>query len=151
MKTRLTAGSFIETLTREELAEELRSFGKSWREEVSRGVRFRRRSFTGTVDANGALTITETGPAEGMLWSVTRLCFAQGTPGANGVNIYANEAAPSNMLWRGLTSNASPADTGVVLVSGDSLVIAGTGLTVAETVVITAGIKEVPTMLGWSS
>jgi hypothetical protein len=55
------------------------------------------------------------------------------------------------MLWRGLTANASPSDTGVVLVSGDSLVIAGTGLTVGETVVITAGIKEVPTMLGWSS
>lgn len=151
MKTEIRSGAHIETLTREEFRDELRSFGKSWREELSRGTRFRRRSWSGIVAADGTLTILADGPAEGMLWSITRATFAEGTPGATGVNIYVNEAAPSAMLWRGLTGNATPSDTGIMLVSGDTLVIAGAGLVVAETVVINAGIKEVPTMLGWSS
>ena len=151
MKAKLELGATLDTLTRAELADELKAFGRSWREELSRGVRYRRRAWDGVVDGSGNLLITADGPAEGMMWSLTRLTFAAGTPGASGVNLYANEASALSMLWRGLVSNDSPAETGVVLVSGDVLVIAGTGLTATERVVITASVKEVPTMLGWSA
>lgn len=155
MKTKLQAGLTIDTLTQDELRAELHAFAhsamKSWREELSRGVKYRRRAYTGTVAADGTLTIIGDGPAEGMIWSLTRLTFAAGTPGATGVNLHANEVAGGSMLWRGLVDNEEPSDTGVVLVGGDVLVIAGSGLTVAEQIIITVSIKEVPAMLGWSA
>lgn len=141
----------VDVLNRAELGEELRAFGKSWREEVSRGIRYRRRSWSGVVDAAGTLNVVGDGPAEGMMWSISRLTFAGGTAGANGVNLYANEIAAGAVLCRGITTNVFPSDTGIVLVSGDVPVIGGFGLTVGETIVVTAGIKEVPTMLGWSA
>lgn len=151
MKMKLHAGAELDMLTKDELADTLRAFGKSWREEASRGVRYRRRAWDGIVAADGSLTIRADGPAEGMMWSITRVTFAGGTAGATGVNLYANEVAATQVLARGITTNLFPSETGIVLVSGDQLVIGGFGLTVAEQVIITASIKEVPTMLGWSA
>jgi len=155
MITEIKAGAKIDTITADELREVLRS----WQAELTRGARFRRRSMYGVVDAAGALAIgggeDGVGPAEGMVWAVTRLSVAAGTMVAAGLNVYANDANPGSLLWRGLGSttdgnNITPGDHAIVLNSGDQIIVTGAGLTVAEQVVVNLTAKEVPAQMAWS-
>lgn len=149
MKQKLTANGELDLLTREELAGVLRS----WQTELTRGARMRRHSITGTA-AGGVLAMGDNpdGPAEGMAWAITRLSIAPGpTVPAGGIQVFANtELSPSSLLIGNLTDDVFPGDHGCVLLSGDSLRIAGTGLGATDVVTVTMSIKEVPIQQVWS-
>lgn len=146
MKVKLTAGAELDMITADEVRRELRA----WHTEVTRGAKFRRRSLAGAVNGAGELLITDDGPGEGFVWAITRLSVAAGLAADQSVSVYMNDANPSSLVWSGLVDNATPGDHGIVVTSGESLVIAGTGLTAGWAVVVTATIKEVPALMAWS-
>lgn len=154
MKQKLMAGTELDILTGPELREIARDTLKAWRVELARGAKLRRHVMTGDV-AGGAVAIGDNndGPAEGMAWAVTRVTVAPGpTLGANGLSLYVNDSASlTNLVLANLgVGNVFPGDHGLNLVSGDSLRITGSGITVAPQVVVTFGIREVPIQEAWS-
>lgn len=148
-KQKITANGELDLLTATELEHVLRS----WRTELTRGVKLRRHAIMGTIDAGGLLEMGENhdGPAEGMAWAVTRFSVgsALAVP-AGGIQVYVNAVNPSSLLVRNLTGDVYPGDHGCNLQSGDSLRIAGSGLPVSTQIVVTMSIKEVPIQQIWS-
>lgn len=147
MKHKITAGAELDLLTAGEVRAELRS----WSAELTRGARFRRRSWQGT-GAGAPLTIAGDGPAEGFVWAVTRLTMIGHDPFNNNANVYVGEVAPSQCVWTKLTdSSVATGDHGIVLAAGESLIFAvGGNVTALAQVTITATIKEVPALMAWS-
>lgn len=152
---KIAAGNDIETLSRDELDDALTKFAVSWRREQLRGFTTRRISRQGTADAAGAIRIggadspTEgLGPAEGMVWSVTRLGYtnAAGTPV---VALSLNGDQPSDFV-RALTADvngnhyAEYGSNALLLDSGDVLLITGTGITAGTVVTVSGAAVEVP-------
>ncbi len=154
MKTKIQAGADIDLLTADELRQTVQGVLKSWSTELTRGVKLRRHAIMGTTDAGGILTAGDNhdGPAEGMAWAVTRLSVVPGpTLGAAGLQVYANDAnTPSALMIRNLTTDVFPGDHGCNLLSGDSIRIAGTGITANAQVIVTMQVKEVPIQQIWS-
>lgn len=152
MKTKLHAGAELDFLTAKELEDVL----QNWRTELTRGAKLRRYSISGAATAGGALEIGANidGPAQGMVWSITRLSVALPTGAAlatAGLQVYANTVSPSSLLIGQLTiADVFPGDHGVFLHGGDSLRIAGAGITASAVITVTLGIKEVPEMMAWS-
>lgn len=148
--TKIEAGATLDVLTRAELAEVLRS----WQTELTRGVKSRRLSLQGNVNAAGVLLIggPDDGPAEGMAWAITRLSVAPGPAlPASGLNVYANTVeSQAALLIAGLLTNVFPGDRGCVLLSGDHLQITASGMVAATQVTVTLQIKEVPIQQIWS-
>lgn len=148
MKTKIAAGAEIDTLTRAELEQVM----QSWRNELTRGARFRRHAIRGTVDAAGNLMMggPEDGPNESLAWAVTRLSIAPGpTIPAGGLQVYVNDAGNSTLLLRSLVTDLFPGDHGCVLATGDALRIGGSALTVGDNIWVTLSIKEVPIQQVW--
>lgn len=146
---KITANGVLDIMTKDELRDVL----KNWQTELTRGAKLRRLSIIGNTDGAGALVMggNDDGPAEGMAWAVTRLSVAPGpTLAAAGIQVYANDVNPSSLLVRNLTTDVFPGDHGCNLLSGDSLRIAGTGITASTSVTVTLSIKEVPIMQIWS-
>lgn len=151
MKTKLTSGAELDFLTRDELRDTL----KSWQTELTRGVKLRRRAITGNATAGGVLVMgdDQDGPSEGMAWAITRLSVVPSatTLGANGLQVYANtHESGAGLLIASLKTDVFPGDHGCNLMSGDSLRIAGTGITAGGEVWVTMSIKEVPVQQIWS-
>lgn len=146
-KQKLTAGAELDLLNATEIRRELRS----WSQELLRGPRFIRRSWSGT-GAGAPLEIRGDGPADGFMWAVCRLSMIGHDPVNNGATVYLNEAAPSQLVWTRLSdTNGSPGDHGIVLGSGESLLFAvGGNVTADAQVTITATIKEVPALMAWA-
>jgi hypothetical protein len=68
-----------------------------------------------------------------------------------GLDIFANSADSSaSLLLAGVSGNVFPGDHGCNLLSGDSLRIAGSGLTPDQHVTVTLSIKEVPSAMAWN-
>lgn len=148
MKIKLHAGAELETLTAAELRGELRA----WSGEVLRGARFRRRSWIGE-GAGAALQIRGDGPAEGFVWAVTRLTVSGAgfDPLSQKVNVYLNEATPTQLQYAELNYNAFPGDHGIIVEPGDALLFAVTGTVAAGAqVIVTATVKEVPALMQWA-
>jgi hypothetical protein len=149
-KQKLTANAELDLLT----SGEVRDVLKSWANELTRGARLRRWSIQGTTDGTGNLLMggNNDGPEEGMMWAVTRLSVAPGpTLAASGLVVYANDnVSPSAVLISKLINDQFPGDHGCVLAGGDSLRIAGVGITAGAQVTVTMSIKEVPALMGWS-
>lgn len=150
MKVRLTAGAELDMLTRDELASVL----QSWRTELTRGVRTRRVSIAGAVDAAGNLLMGDggDGPNESLAWAVTRISVAPGPVlPLGGLQVFANDTSSAGgLLIAALTGDVFPGDRGLVLMPGDSLRITGSGLVAATQVMVTAQVKEVPVQQVWS-
>jgi len=143
------AGTIVDLLT----ADEIRDVLKSWSVELTRGARMIRRPILGSTDGAGGLVMggNTDGPDEGMVWAITRITVVTAAviPAA-GLQVYANDVNPSSALIARLATDHFPGDHGVVLIGGDSIRIAGSGLTVSTNVTVTLGIKEVPQLMAWS-
>jgi hypothetical protein len=148
-KQRITANGELDLLTSDELARTL----KSWSVELTRGAKLRRVSILGTATAGGDLLMGDNndGPHEGMVWAITRLSVAPGpTLGAGGLQVYANDVNGSGLLIRNLVTDVFPGDHGCNIGMGDSIRIAGAGITANAPVCVTLSIKEVPELMVWS-
>jgi hypothetical protein len=151
-KSKIQAGAEIDLLTRAELEQVL----ANWRTEQARGVKLRRHSILGTSDAAGGLQMggNEDGPSEGMAWAVTRFSVAfphQSAMPALGLSVFANDTtSPTGLIVRTLLTDVFTGDHGCVLLSGDSLRIAGAGLPVSTQCIVTCSVKELPIGMIWN-
>lgn len=161
-EVKLVAGAKLNTLTEPELDRALSKMLTSWRNEVRRGVTFRRFIKDGVVDGTGALVIGGAassepgfGPQESMVWGVTRVNIANlvngGTPI---VRLYRNDVSDGTMVkgdWT-VVNNATSTHfgtPGIILRPGDALLVTGTGLTIGTTVTVAGDAIEVPFNLAW--
>lgn len=150
MKQKLQAGMELDLLTKNEVTDIL----QSWRNELSRGARVRRYAVQGFADGAGNLLMgaNTDGPDQGMVWGITRLSVAPGpTLAAAGLSVYANDAStPSALLVGRLLTDLYPDARGCMIQGGDSLRIAGAGITASAQVTVTMSIREVPVQMAWS-
>lgn len=121
--------------------------------ELYRGVRYVRRSLpTTAVDASGNLNVTsnDAGPDGGFSWDVGRISVF-GLSGTETVNVFVNEATPTNYV--GTISRTTGilvlTDRSLVLNPNDRLVVAGSGLTVAENITAIISASELPVEIAW--
>lgn len=149
-KVKMQAGAEFDLLNKGEVQDVL----KSWANELTRGAKIKNRSFIGLTSAGGDLLMgdQEDGPAEGMVWGITRFSVAPGPVlGANGLQVYANDASTPSALRIGkLVTDLFPDARGCLLLSGDTLRIAGAGITASVQVTVTMSYREVPELMAWS-
>ena len=162
-KVVMKAGATFDTLTQPELDKSLANFLTSWRKEVVRGVTFQRFTGSGVADASGAVVIggpaseeKPIGPAESMVWGVTRLNMAGLVTGgmAPVMRLFRNDASNTTQVkgdWTVVNEASSVhfGTPGIILRPGDALLVTGTGLTVGTTVTIAGDAIEVPFNLAW--
>jgi hypothetical protein len=163
MKVKLAANAELDLLTAGEVADVLATARTAWTAELARGVRFRRPSMQGIVTAGGTLRIGggqsasgyDGGPAEGMMWSVSRVTV-RGLTAAQTAQLYLNDV--SDLLVVGTFGSGVPAqlanqilygERGLVLNSDDKLIVDGTGLTAGATITVALGVAELPVQLAW--
>lgn len=153
MKFKLTAGAELDLLSPDEFRNTLRTELKNWSAELTRGAKFLRRSLHGQVDGSGDLTIQgddNAGPAEGMVWALTRITPAAGLLPTETLGVYVNDASTSNLLVSLPGTAVYPGDHAVMLAGGDRLVISGQALTPSARVTVNFQVKEVPYLMAWS-
>lgn len=151
MKAKIQAGAEFDFLTSGELRKELNDARLSWRDEVSRGVRFRRFSFVGVADGAGLLAAggagsDPTGPDQGMAWRLLRLSVTNYDPAVNALGLFNGAAGGSSVIVPKLATYTTQMDE--VLMPGDTLVVAGTVVAGAR-VWVTGQVKEAPVSLLW--
>jgi hypothetical protein len=140
----------IDTLTREELRDELRG----WMVEITRGVRFRTFAAVAEPAAPGAWTITEPrdqlGPAAGMIWAVTRIAVsgAAFTQGTDVFRVYLNDVSPAVLVAQSRQDTLF-VDIGSLIVNpGDTLAFAGTAAAAGQ-LFVSGQAAELPAQLAW--
>lgn len=149
-KFRINAGAELETLTQPELDKSLSKFTVAWIDALKTGVRFRRFIVQGTADGTGALTMKGVGPAESMVWSITRFNLANlATAGTVIVQAFINGTQDGDMVKGNFTTtNNSTAHEfegpGLVLRPGDLFLVTCSGLTASTPVTLTGNASEVP-------
>jgi len=135
MKVTLKAGAELDLLT----ATEVREVLAAWHTEIRRGVRWRQFSAhtidSGATFALGGLSDARNdvlGPAEGMIWAVTRIAVSGAgfNPAADAVNVFVDEVSPTKFvatLPAGAASTAAMTWTvpGLVLDGGSRLAVTG--------------------------
>lgn len=150
MKAKIEAGAEINFVTKDEVRDVLRS----WANELTRGARLIRRSIQGIVPTGGILEMSDgVGPAEGMVWGITRMSVAPGPVlPQDGLSVYVNTVeSPSAMLIRSLSTDIFPDARGAMIGNGDTLHIVSNGsMVVGEQVTVTMTIREVPALMAWS-
>lgn len=147
---KLTANASIDLLTKTEVQDVLRS----WSNELTRGARIRRHSILGTV-TNGQILMgsNEDGPAEDMVWGITRFSVAPGpTLAASGLSVWINHTeSAASLLIAELRTDVFPDARGAMLLGGESLRIkSNASMTNGEQVTVTMSIREVPRLMAWS-
>ena len=157
MKFKLQAGMDLDLLTRQELGEELDRSAGSWRQELSRNVRFPR--FSARTDVAGGVwtinpdssTAGKLGPRVGFIWSVMRLAVSGGgiVLGTDVWRAFVGENAASQFIdssLRGMNFNPGA----LVVRDGESLLFTGVGTGVGATDVTVVGQAiELPDFLAW--
>lgn len=151
MKIKIQAGAELETLSPGELRDELTRARAAWISEVSRGVRARRFSATGTSDAGGAITIgvvgDGVGPDTGMVWLLRRFSVQGYNPaGTDTLALYNGSTSGSAVIVPKLQTWQTDMDE--FLMPGDRLVVAGT-VAINTQVWITGQVQEAPASLLW--
>lgn len=140
MKTVLELGASLDTLTRDELSEELARQTQDAYRQLARGVKYMRFGPVATTIASSAFSLDGTGhpqlgPREGFVWSIRRLLITGLTSSATPdvVNIYRN--GPTGIpVWQ-LNGNSFGVTFGkceFLLLPGEALSIANSG-TIAAT------------------
>lgn len=154
MKAKLEAGVELDFLTQDEA----RQVFADWIEEIRRGVRFVRRSMTGTVAGAGTLAIgtgftpdgEAMGPEGSFAWAITRVSVA-GLSAAQKISLWTNEAQPSQFL--GFIQEAKGHETftptALMLNGGDKLLVTGAALTASAVITVTVQAIEIPVQLAW--
>lgn len=157
MKVQLKAGVHLDLLTRDEVRDELAAaFG--WMAEAMRGVKFVDFSATTIVAAANtweisefnALTKGNLGPAAGMLWAVMYVTVSGNgyDPAANTFTVFKDDASPTRQVISGVTREQTWNTGTLVLKSGSSLVVTGSG-TATKEVTLAGSAIEVPAQFAW--
>lgn len=151
MKTKMTAGAEIETLTPLEFTGHLDRFTKDWYQEKARGVTTFRFDSAATVTGAGALTVPATanpviGPKAGFAWAV-QSGRVQGLLSGDSLTIFRNSSqVPGNFV--GQLTAAAPAvsfgSKGLILRGDEKLVIVGASLMATGDVTVNFEGIEVP-------
>ena len=139
-KFSLRHGSTADTLTREELREELDTAVKQWWQEASRGSTTARFSASAAV-ASTAVTLPATGaerlgPDIGFAWAVQRIT-AYGLSTNDVLSVYRNSSIDSNFI--GIITPTSPfhiGKLGLILRGDEQIIVTGTSLTATGTITI---------------
>lgn len=154
MKQRITAGAEVDLITPDDLRKISREVLQSWKTELARGAKLKRHVMVGDVNGgNVSFGDINDGPADGFTWAITRVTVVAGpTLGADGLQLYLNDtnSLANVLLSRIPVGNTFPGDHAVNIKGGDSMRMTGTGISVASQVVVTFGIREVPTLEEWS-
>lgn len=149
-------GAEWDLLNRAELDAALDKALQSWAKEIGRGVRFREFSGRGNV-VGGVWTIDghaagqTLGPAEGMVWAITRAAIS-----GNGVvvgtdlwSLYSGEVSPSKLVESRLLVTRYFDVPNVVLAGGNCLVATGVGTGAGADVTLSGQAVELPVQLAW--
>lgn len=148
MKVKLEAGASLDLLTREEVAQELRS----WHAEVRAGVRYPLFTAQAAADpATGLFTITgdQLGPTEGFIWDVRRIAISSPADDISDARVFVNDPSPARFVCE-LFDDRSFNTAELVLNYGSQLVITGDTALLGQIVTVSGQAKEVPYLLGWS-
>lgn len=153
MKTQLELGATLDTLTRDELSQELHSVAQTYFQQFGRGIKYLRFGPVATKIAANAFSLDGTStiglsPREGFAWLVLRITVSGLATGATPdlANLYRNQPGGipiyqfsgnnfvglfskfQNVLLPGetlsLTNSGTIAATGSVTISGDVLEVA---------------------------
>lgn len=154
MKTKIQAGSEIETLTKDELTDVMTTIRKDWYNQVARGDAWPRFHSQGTISA-GVVTIggdeatdVALGPRDGFMWAVQRIAI-DGLSSTESLAFYLNHTSPAVIVHPRIIGFQSFGQYDVVMKPGDQMVFTGTGLSSTGTVTITGQAREVPMPLAW--
>lgn len=161
-KTQLKAGAYLDTVTQPEIDASLKKALANWRVEVARGDSYRHFSRNGTVDASGNLSIGGSdssfeglGPAESMVWAVTRVAVTNAvSAGTPVLRVFRNAPDPSQLVRGALTVASTDAShefggPGLVLAAGSVILLTGSSLTAGTVVTFTGDAREVPASMVW--
>lgn len=161
--TTLKAGAQLETLTKGELQDVLKTLSQDWFNQVTRGDRWRRFSAKGTI-SGGALTIggpealdATLGPADGFVWAVQRIALFglttnSGDPltsSTEPVRLFVNDEGPSSLVHPAIQGYQAFGEHELVLYPGDILLVTGAALTLTGEVTLTGQARELPMPLAW--
>lgn len=141
MKTKLKAGAEIDTLNQAELLDALGQTTTTWFQEEARGFTTARFSNVATV-ASTNVQVPEAnddvfGPEQGFAWRVSRISVS-GLSANDVLSVYREVATPMNFLcYLTATAPVFPGK-GIILRSGEKLLIANTAaLTATGDIVVT--------------
>lgn len=153
MKFKIQAGAEIDVATKKEVRDEIAAAKTSWLAEVARGDRYRKFSAYGDSDALGAIVIgardQRIGPAEGFVWSVTRLAIIGYDPATQSLALATDDLATgSSVIIPKLSTYHDLSGNQLVIYSGDQLYVAGT-VAASTKVWITGQARELPMPLAW--
>lgn len=153
MQFKIQAGATIDVATREEVRDEIQSAQASWRDELSRGQRFRRFAVSG--DPAGGSVIVGAGelaiePDQGFVWVINRLAVSDydPSPGTDVLSLYTGDVGDSGVIIPKMDRSHFFSGTEIVLYPGTRLVVAGT-VAATTRVWVTGQAKEVPVSLAW--
>lgn len=157
VKVKINAGAEIDTLTREELRQELRLMTSDWMAEVTRGFKFRRFLALGPITA-GAVSIVDgvdntLGPGAGMVWSVTSISVA-GLALNDSVDCLVNDKDPIGSIARVAGTGQYPTirfnSPDIVLQENDTLSFTASGLvSTASQLQVFGRCIEIPRVLSY--
>lgn len=158
---KINAGVDVEVATPAEVREIAAGMLNGWREELRRGVKFRKAGgqTNRVAGASGAWSIGEPahahdamGPDPGFIWSVTNIAVAGGgfVPGTDTFSIFNGAASTLTVVGTGFTRQAQ-FDVGALVVnSGDWITLTGVGTGTGGTDIgVTILLAEVPVQLAW--
>lgn len=152
MEFAINAGVKVDLATPAEVREIVSSELKGWQAELVRGTRYRHPGSQAAANAAGAVNLPaagdQLGPLEGFVWSISAATVL-GLTAAQIITAYINDSTP--LMAKGVFSaNVSTivwGDRGLVLNSGDRLVLVGAGLTVGATYSVALEVTELPVQL----
>ena len=155
-EVKLQAGAKLDLLNKAELKSVIDAASRDWFGQVSRGDRWPRFHAQGVVAGDATLSIggaafpdSGLGPAEGFLWSVTRIAFA-GLSANDVMSLHLNDDGAGSLVTPHIVSGYQSFDLGeLVLYPGDVLLALGAALTATGTITMTGQYRELPMPLAW--
>jgi hypothetical protein len=148
-KYKLSAGSTVDILNKEELADQLDVYTRNWYQEKARGMTTAGFETVGTISA-GTISLPSNlekpiGPHPGFAWALQRVSV-QGIAGSDSIKIYKNAVNDIRFLAQ-MTAGAptySPGASDIILRGGDHLLFTGASLSLMGDVSINGEAIEVP-------
>lgn len=150
MKAKLDFGAEIDILSGSEFRQGLDQVSELWYS-YARGLKHLRLPIlTGTVAADGSLSLglsgdeVTCGPSQGYAWRICRVSV-YGLSGAESADLYFGEPGPTRFVQTVSASAPTWASSrGLLLRPGDYLVLSGSGLTAGNVVTMNGEALEAP-------
>lgn len=158
MKFEIVGGAKVDLLSRDELKEELATFARAWKDEIRRGVKYRK--FSAQTNVSGGVWLlggdapednnNALGPEPGFVWSITRIAINGNgfDPTSDDWQMYTDAVQPSKFILTNF-GFGDQWDTGVIVLYGpERLAFRGVGTGVGGTDIhMTGQAVEVPVQL----